>query len=284
MLRGIGLFFLSVVMMMLATLLVLGINSYVMLYPGVYEKAFEAGGFYTFAENEFGKDERMSIIDFSDKDVRSSVNTLLENMLSYVRGDSGLNLTLQINQTALSSFFEKQVDNLDACVADEEPFSGDEVNCRPPNKTSAEFLPEILEKKHFNISNATSVDLVGVFDEDRNLNKLKEVVKKIKISVVGLTLGILLIVVLIYFVSGRSVKTAARWSGASLIAVSVFVSPALLFLKSKADYVIGTNTGFFSKMMPIFAEEIFHNLLVSLSAVFLIGAVLLVFSLLINKK
>ncbi len=118
------------------------------LYPQIYEKALSESGAY----NSLNLTDVVggSFIKIPSTGVQGIVNTLLENTLSYMRGDSSnLNLTLEVDTQKLNDFFLKNVQDFRVCNPGEEPFNGTEPVCRPADVNVSKYLDQVLQKKNF---------------------------------------------------------------------------------------------------------------------------------------
>ncbi len=197
------------------------------LYPQVYEKALADSGAY----NSLNLTDVVggSFIKIPSTGVQGIANTLLENTLSYMRGDSPtLNLTLEVDTQKLKDFFLKSAEEFRVCNPGEEPFNGSEPVCRPRDLNASKYLDQVLEKKNFTIIEGEKVNLADVFGlKKTDTAKMRSYVMSYKYTLYGLLIFVLILLVLIFFIT----ESRTRWSGVDLFlgGIIVFLGGTIVF-------------------------------------------------------
>lgn len=206
------------------------LTTHIFLYPDVYMKTLEKSGVYNFINNSTSQIPGGEFIEIPNGSIKSLTDGLLENTLSYFRGDSKeLNLTLDVNKNKLKSFFESKVSQIQTCNNGQNPFNGSEVVCKPAGKSLSEFTDEVLAKKNITISETGKVDLKKVYGlKDDDLERLKSFVHIYQLALYGFIVLCLVLLGLIFFIS-KDTKIALRWTGIDL-AIAGLISVAVSYL------------------------------------------------------
>ncbi len=196
---------------------------HIFIYPQVYEKALAESGAYNsinLTDVPGG-----SFIKIPNGGIPALVDGLLENTLSYLRGDSStLNLTLEVDSGKLNKFFLDSASNFRICSPGENPFNASEPNCRPSDINASDYLNQVLEKKNFTIPDGGKVNLADVFGlKNSDTAKIRNYVVNYQYLMYGIFFLVLIFSVLIFFIS----DSRTRWSG-----IDFFLSGVLVFLIS----------------------------------------------------
>ena len=220
--KSILLVFLSILLTISVIFLGIFWGMHTFLYPQVYENALNNSGVYdsiNLSEIQGGG----SFIKLGPDGEKGLVNTLLENTLSYIRGDSkDLDLTVEVDTQKLRDFFLKNVDEIGACGPGESSFQGNQPVCRPADMNSSAYLDEVLEKRNFTIQEGEKVDLAEIFGINKTgTTQMRSYVMNYNEIYYGSLLLAIVLIVVVFFVS----DSRTRWSGIDLIqgGIGVFV-------------------------------------------------------------
>lgn len=194
-----------------------------LLYSGFYEQVIDDSNIYDLAN--LSEIEGGDFIEIPNETLESLVEPLIDNSLSYIRGeDDELNLTLDINEESLRGFFEAQAEKIRICDEGEESFTGDDVNCRPPEKNVSEFLEEVLERNNVTILEGGSVDLKEVYNlSDSDLENVRDGVQVSRMVFYGIVLLMILFIGLIFLFTRKSAKSFLMWLGSDFFAAGILV-------------------------------------------------------------
>ena len=244
-------------LLLVLSIFILGIfwSLHTFIYPQIYEKALGDSGAY----NSFNLSEIQgggNFIKIGSGGIQPVVNRLLENTLSYLRGDtSKLNWTLEVGRQKLKDLFVKDAEELRVCNSGESSFNGTEPVCRPRDVNASEYLDQVLDKKNFTLLEEGKVDLANFLGVNKTgLEGVRNYVMNYNEIFYGLIVLIVLLIGVIFFVS----DSWTRWSGADLFlggagvfAISSIISQILLisipsevsFLQKTLNELFGIFTG-----------------------------------------
>ena len=228
-------FFLTISIALIITLL--GANT--LLHPQIYEKTFEENGIYDLFENSTEENNEFS--EIPEKGIRIVINTLLDNILSYLRGDSNEpNLNLTIDNESLRGFFEDSIEGYSICGKnDEVTYDIENITCRPKNQTVSEFLDNVFEENNLTISEATTVDLKQAFNlEENNLERARFFINVYRwIFYVSLIFSILM-TILTFFLAEKSIFSTFKWMGITLFFAGISVVISVIILNQMLEKII----------------------------------------------
>ena len=253
--KNVLLIFISLFLVLSVFLLGIFWSLHTFIYPQIYEKALGDSGAY----NLFNLSEIQgggNFLKIGSGGIQPIVNRLLENTLSYLRGDtSELNWTIEVDKQKLNDFFVKSAEDVRICNSGESSFNGTEPVCRPNDVNVSEYLNKVLDKKNFTLLEEGKVDLANFLE----INKTR--IEEVRIYVMnyneiyyGLIALVVLLIGVMFFVS----DSRTRWSGADLFlggagvfATSLIVSQLLLtsipseigFLQKTSNELFGVFTG-----------------------------------------
>jgi len=215
---------LFLIVSLLLTVTLLTANT--LLYPGIYVKALEGGGGASgVLSNATESIEGRGFVNTSSEEFDTEVEKLIANFLSYLRGETNeLNFTIDIESDTLRAFLEGQVYRLPVCGSEEELYSteGDAL-CRPSNKTSSEFLDEVLAENNITLPASQSVDLTSVYGINTSgLGQIREGVRMYKIAIY-IFLFLSLIFAMLIFVAARDIKKGSMIFGLDLVVAGIIV-------------------------------------------------------------
>ncbi len=210
--KGLLLTILSFLIIIFLIISSIGAISYTLLYPKTYSTALEEAKVYEKIEESFDKVEGGFFIKIPPEGSKALFEDLLNRLFSYIRSDSDtLNLKVQVDKEKLRGFFIDSIEKLSFCSPNQNPFS-ENANCRPSDKTSDEFLNEILKQRNVTVLEGDYVDLgtvYGLEDGSDGLNKLKElrgVVSTYKIVLLGIAIALVLLIFFLYLLERNSKK------------------------------------------------------------------------------
>jgi len=217
--KSVLLVFLSVILVL--SLFILGIfwSIHALLYPQVYENVLADNGVYSLVN--LSQIPGGSLISFPAGGVEALVNGLLENSLSYLRGDSkSLNLTVEVNSSEVNSIFLQGIESLPICRNESSLVSGEIPSCRPADINNTEFLNKVLEKNNLTGIGSQQVNLALVFGiKQKDLAGVRSYIKSYEYSLYGLIILALALSVLMFFIS----PSRTRWQGISFLISGIIV-------------------------------------------------------------
>ena len=201
-----------------------GLNA--LLHPQVYENALKENNFYDTID--FSKVHGGEFIKMPNG-VEFLVDNLLENFFAYIRGETEEpNLTIQIDGENLRDFFKERMNEFPECGANEDAYDAEgNPKCRPPGKTTDEFLDDFLKSKNVTILGRESVDLSNVYNlQDENISRIRGFVKLFRLAFFGLIFFSAFLTVLIFILSLDSISSGMRTTGINFFIAGISVIPA----------------------------------------------------------
>ena len=218
--------FFLVVSLVLSTVL---LTSGVLLHPDIYVNTLEENDVSGALREVVNGSEEVEIVNISSDEINTVAESLIDNLLSYLRGDSDkLNLTINLNGSALKDVLAEQVEGLPVCLLGEQQNSNSESSiCRPSDKSPREFLDEILENGNITIPEGQSVDLAEVYGlESNDLEKARSYVGTYETVKYTFLFLVLLFSGIIFVISGNLRK------GSMILGIDIFVAGVLALIAS----------------------------------------------------
>jgi hypothetical protein len=218
--RAILLSFLSAILILAIFLLGVLWSIHAFLYPQIYEQTLEDNNIYSMLNTS--QIPGGSFIKIPTDGIKGIVNNLLENTLSYLRGDSAkLNLTVTIDNSMLQDFIVQNIESLPVCKSGENPVQNNLPTCLPPGINATEYLPQILEITNFSFPKSETVNLADVFgikqSDTEQIRNYVILYQKVLYAVAAL---VALLFILMIFIS----PTRTRWQGISFVLGGALVS------------------------------------------------------------
>ena len=235
---GTGILSLFLILFLSLIIMFLSLNS--LLYPSVYKDVFEKNDFYGFLENSMDKTGGGTFILF-ENGVKTTVDSLFANFLSYIRGDSdNPDLKVKIDQEKLRDFLEENVKDFPSCISGQESFDkNNDVVCKPSGKTDSEFLDEVLEKKNMTFFESDSVDLADVYGlSNPEFQKIRSYVILYKWILYSLFFLALIALAFIFLASEKSFLSTFKIFGAALFVSGVSIVVSVLILNSSSGVIV----------------------------------------------
>jgi len=213
--KNILLSIISFVLIILISIVVVLASMNMLLYPSIYENALEKSNTYGSLGNIINQNSGTQFIQ--NKNFQFMANFLIENFLSYARGDSeNLNLVIKINQTTLNDFLQKDIEKLPPCISGQDAFNGNIPLCKPANETSSQFSSEVLAKNNATIPKETSVDLTSTLNlKKEDMQKAKGYISMYKSSMYLLSFLTFVFIILIFLLSDRKFHSTSKIVGIS---------------------------------------------------------------------
>ncbi len=286
--KKIGVFFLSILAILLLIILSFSFTLSSFLYPQVYFDAFEAAGMYEYLGDNLENAPNM-FIQIPPTGARSLIETLFSNFLSYMRSDADtLNLEVTIDKEKIRNFFLSSVGNLSECRQGQDPFN-EENPCLPRGQSADEFLDSFLESKGLNFFEESTVDLTEVYgievgsEQRKSLDNLRNYIAYYKALKIILIVLILIMISLIFLLQQPNTKKSLRTAGL------IFIVPAIiLFFISlsinKVDQYIQIPDPIFGSMIDVVKTVLSNNLLFYSGVIGALGLALFISSFLIKQK
>lgn len=254
-----------------------------MLYPQVYQQALEKSNVYQLLENQT-LGNNLQFIKGNQEELKSTINGLLINGLSYIRGETDSpNLTIEVDQKNLRSIFEPSIGNLSVCNYNQDPY-GDKP-CKPQNMGNSQYLDGLIESKNITALKATKVDIASLLDKDNNLSKLREAVKTYKTLILTLAILSLLMALFILLLKRKELRSGFRW-----LATPLLISSLLgLFLNFGKTFLVSTinlpsELSMFRGSIEVVLDSVFGRIFIYSLIILILGIILLVVSFFIEKK
>ena len=240
MIRKFLLVFLAFLLFLTSFLFVFSLSGYSLFYLEIYVDGLREGGAFEYAESGLKQIPYASFIKIPDGGLEAVVTPLLSNFFSYLRSDTDkLTLEVEIDLPKLRNFFLDSVKSVTVCKPLQK-YSFDNLDeiCRPFDKNIDVFLDEYLQYKGLNLFSNNVTDLAGVYgiEEGRagreKLDKIRDYIQYYKIGVFFIGLIFVLLILIIYFVSGN-LKSAMRFVGMPVLLCGLLIL-IVIFLGASA--------------------------------------------------
>jgi len=282
-LRGLGLVIFSILLVLFLIVLIFASSFNTMLYPQVYQQAFEKSNIYPLMENQtFGSNTQF--IKKDGEGMKNVLNELIINGLSYIRGESDSpNLTIEIDQSNLRGFFEGSVGNLSVCSYKQDPYGS--IPCKPSEMNSSQYLDGLIESRNITILKTANVDLAKEFDKDNNLSKLRDVVKIYKTLILALIVLSFLMATFILLLKRKELRSGFRWLGTPLLIsllLGLFINFGKTFLINSIN--LPSELSMFRGSMEVVFNSVFGRIFLYSLILLLLGIIFWVVSFFIEKK
>ena len=262
---------------------VFGSSVQILLFPEIYETALEKNNMYDYIEEQIADQGFIPDTIFVKKAVKSNINKILSNALSYIRGDvDNLELTINLNDT-IQSFFEERASELPICMDNQDPL--DDL-CLPEDIEPSEYLDYIFEQENIDTSEFSSINIGEIVD----LSALEQVREGVSIFRRVLLASIILSIVLIIMIillNRKSVVAITEWLDADLFAVSFCMFAISYFIRKFITRIIPPSFSLFEGLLTSLIFAILDLMTYYGGALALIGIILIVFTIIykfLNKK
>lgn len=278
--------FLSFILIILLVLSVVGLSLNLLLSPGIHENALEESGAYDLLEEFEKKGGTGPLQAFTDKPAKEMGKDVSAKLLSYLRGDIDEDeVTLRLNSSKLMGFYEERASNFTVCKKGEQPYSKDEIVCRPQEKNSSEFLKEVLAKKNITIPKETDSDikLLEIFDSQGKLQSLRESIEIFHKAVYGCLLSSLLIITLIIVIERKDIRAMEQWIGADFLLTGITLFTIVFAGFYTLTLIPPMENQILDKILDIVASPILQRIAFMAFIIFLFACALLILSF-ISKK
>ena len=262
---------------------VFGSSVQILLFPEIYETALEKNNMYDYIEEQIADQGFIPDTIFVKKAVKSNINKILSNALSYIRGDvDNLELTINLNDT-IQSFFEERASELPICMDNQDPL--DDL-CLPEDIEPSEYLDYIFEQENIDTSEFSSINIQDIVD----LSVLEEVREAValfrKVLLASIILSIVLIIMII-ILNRKSVVAITEWLDADLFAVSFCMFAISYFIRKFITRIIPPSFSLFEGLLTSLIFAILDLMTYYGGALALVGIILIVFTVVykfLNKK
>lgn len=262
---------------------VFGSSVQILLFPEIYETALEKNNMYDYIEEQIADQGFIPDTIFVKKAVKSNINKILSNALSYIRGDvDNLELTINLNDT-IQSFFEERASELPVCNDGQDPL--DDL-CLPEDIEPSEYLDYIFEQENIDTSEFSSINIQDIVDLSA-LEQVREAVALFrKVLLASIILSIVLIIMII-ILNRKSVVAITEWLDADLFAVSFCMFAISYFIRKFITRIIPPSFSLFEGLLTSLIFAILDLMTYYGGALALIGIILIVFTIIykfLNKK
>ena len=262
---------------------VFGSSVQILLFPEIYETALEKNNMYDYIEEQIADQGFIPDTIFVKKAVKSNINKILSNALSYIRGDvDNLELTINLNDT-IQSFFEERASELPICMDNQDPL--DDL-CLPEDIEPSEYLDYIFEQENIDTSEFSSINIQDIVDLSA-LEQVREAVALFrKVLLASIILSIVLIIMII-LLNRKSVVAITEWLDADLFAVSFCMFAISYFIRKFITRIIPPSFSLFEGLLTSLIFAILDLMTYYGGALALIGIILIVFTIIykfLNKK
>jgi len=261
---------------------VIGFSVQTLFDSQTYIDILEETDGYAIIEGQLG--DQISIDSIPEESVKSVIDRFIITIFDYLNGETQeLDLTLNLGDS-VTEFFKTQAEEFRVCDPGEEPFGGDDINCRPSDVDIDEFVDDVLQRQEIDPERFASADLSDVFFDGAKLESVRGYVSLYNTAVwVSMFLSAVLIVFIV-LLNKDSPKTAARWIGIPF-AVSGFLGLGVAY------FIKGSVRSFIPEQVlayaDVFVEVVFSvafgvidKVILYDGIVFVVGIGFIVFSLL----
>jgi len=189
----------------------------VLLYPELYQQLFAVYSVYDLVKDQIPQQEGFTIPELEQEQLTGTINTMLGNLLAYVRGETAdVDLRLSIDTSSLMTFFEQQAAAVPVCPPDMDPYVDGQPVCRPADMSASVFISSVLKQQGIAIPQSSSVNLADMIDSENNLARVQQMVRLLYNTFYGCVLAVIMLIAAIFLLSSRRTVSFFRWVGASL--------------------------------------------------------------------
>jgi len=262
---------------------VFGSSVQILLFPEIYKTALEKNNMYDYIEEQIAAKGYIPSTIFVKEAVKSNVNKLIKNALSYIRGDvDNLELTINFNDT-LQSFFEERASDLPVCDNNQNPL---EDLCVSEDMNATEFLNMLYENQQIDPNEFSAVNIGDVVDLSA-LQQVREAVSLFrKILLASIILSIVFMIMII-ILNRKNVIAMTEYIDADLFGVALVMFGISYFFKNNIGRFIPESFSLFEGLLTSLVFAILDLMIYYGGALVLIGIILIVFTFIykiMNKK
>ena len=288
---------LAILLFLSSAIFLFSISAYSILYPDIYVEGLRKAGAFEYIGAGLEQVQGASFIKIPSEGIEAVVTPLLNNFLSYLRGDTDkLVLEVEIDSTKLKNFFLESVNKLPACKPGQS-YSFEELDkmCKPEGISSETLLDMLFEYKKMNLFASNYTDLAPIYGIEygssgrARLDEIRGYIGYYKIGLMITGLFILVLILGIYFTSTRDLRKAMRFIGIPLILAGLIIFAAVYFGSTSLNEFILNNPSiqsggtFVSSLAdPLIGSAIRPFYIYSLSALIL-GILLVIISFFFQK-
>lgn len=268
-----------------------GAAVYSLLYPQTFYSSLEDSGIYSELAGSFNEAQQNSFLKISSGGIQIIVEEMLSNFFSYLRSDAEtLSFSIQLNQEKLNLLFLDGINSLPVCQAGEDPFLQQEIKCRTAGISSEEFLVEIFQKRNPEFLQQQTLDLENIgfqigSESHEALTNARKAISVLKIILVALSVYILSLILLLYYLKKDSKKEFVKILGKGFFTSGIVLAIlgfALKIYSGKFTAEIPDN--FMKILSESFISHFFIRTLIPGVILIFIGTSLFLVSLLFKKK
>ena len=290
--KNIALSFISIILIISLILIIISLPLSSLLSPNVYINSLEKAQAFSYLDIQLENVPSATFIKMPEGGIKVLVESLLTNFLSYVDSKSDtLNLTVEIDQQKLRSFFLQQIGNISICNSyQEQNFDNLDKICILPNQTKENLLDTLLKEKNLSFFEKSTVDLVEVYGLEygtegrKNLDKLKSYIKIYHYSLIALIIFAIILISLILIIN-HNTKRSLRWiSIPLLISGAIVLTGAIIALDSINDYINQVQYPILPELSRAFVEIISKQAYIYASIIIISAVLLFVISFIIKSK
>ena len=285
--RNLGVFFLSLILIFSLFLFSFSLILSSFLYPTIYSETFEKAGVYEFIENNLDKSGSATFIA-TPNGTKPLVKEILTNFLDYLRSDTDkLDMSVKIDTAKLNSFFTESAMGLKKCTQAQNPF-GDNP-CLPDGKNASEFVEEFLQSRNLSFFEKDRVDLAEVYGINEgsqgreSIDNIREYINYYKISQIILTIFIIVVLFLIYLIQRPNIRKFFRTISINFAVLFVILISIIFAIKLISESLSISN----QTIIPILTAILSilnYKLLIYSKVIITIAIILLAVSLTIGNK
>ena len=290
--KSISLSFISIILIISLILIILSLSLSSLLSPTVYIKSLEKAQAFSYLDTQLENVPSAIFIKMPEGGTKILIESLLTNFLSYADSKSDtLNLTVEIDQQKLRSFFLQQIGNIAICSSNQhQDFDNLNKICILPNQTKENLLDTLLKEKNLSFFEKDTVDLAGIYGLEegsegrKNLDKLKSYIKVYHYLLIALTIFAIILISLILIIN-HNTKKSLRWiSIPLLISGAIVLTGAIIALDSINDYINQVQYPILPELSRAFVEIISKQAYIYASIIIMSAVLLFVISFIIKSK
>jgi hypothetical protein len=225
-LKSIALVILSVLLVVSLTVSIIGLDVSQLIYPNVYENAFDKSGVYYMLSQKLPNNSAVTQVFFQEE-IKANINRLVEGSLSYVRSETDdITLSLQIDDFRIRAYLEGVYPHLPICAPGQYSLK-DGQECRPENMSPSMFVDYVLTEKNITGSNM-QMNIPGIKDQLSNVRGIVRTFMTIVWIFVILSVIFAFVIILIKKISGiKIIGICMIVSGAISAVVGILISGAV---------------------------------------------------------
>lgn len=246
--KSIAIVILSALLVVSLTISIIGLNSSQLIYPNIYENAFDKNGVYYLLSQKLPNNSAVTQVFFQEE-IKANINRLVSGSLAYVRSETDdIVLSLQIDDFKIRAYLEGVYPHLPVCAPGQYPLT-DGQECKPESMSPSMYVDYVLTEKNITGS-SMQMDIPGLKDQ---LTQVRQMVKTF------MTVVWIFVILSLVFVLG--ILLINKLAGLKIIGICMIISGIISAIFGA--FISGAVSNYISQIKPELLSSILRDIILS---------------------